>query len=158
MKKLLVLTIVLLSVSSISFAQKKTTIGFMGGFGLNSSISANYGVWADLGKWGASYTNGAQVSNEDPTNYIYGNAAKYTAGSSYYNIGVHKNGVFNNENVFLGAGIQKITDITTNGFEKASTLPYVNVGLKKSTGFGVLRAEAIIAKIPSIGIGWGFSF
>lgn len=158
MKKLLVLTMVLLSVSSVSFAQKKsTTLGFMGGFGLNSSISANYGAWIDLGKWGASFTNGASVSNDDPTDYIYGNAAKYTAGSSYYNLGVHKNGVFNNQNLFLGAGIQKITDITTNGFEKGSTLPYVNLGIKKSIGFGVIRAEVIAAKIPSIGIGWGFN-
>ena len=60
--------------------------------------------------------------------------------------------------MFLGAGIQKITDITTNGFEEGSTLPYANIGVKKSTGFGVIRAEAIIGKIPSLGIGWGFNF
>ena len=157
MKKLLVLTMVL--ASFVSYGQRsKTTIGFMGGFGLNSSISANYGLWADFGKWGGSFTNGASVSNEDPTAYIYGNASKYTAGSSYYNIGVHKNGVFNNENVFAGGGIQRITDITTNGFEEGKTLPYVNVGIKKEILYGVVRAEVIVAKIPSIGIGWGFNF
>jgi hypothetical protein len=145
-------------VTMASFSQNKTTIGFMGGFGLNSSISANYGLWADFGKWGGSFTNGASLSNEDPTDYIYGNTQKYTAGSSYYNIGVHKNGVFNNENVFAGGGIQRITNITTNGFEEASTLPYVNVGIKKEILYGVIRAEVIVSKIPSIGIGWGFKF
>ncbi len=144
-------------VTIVSFGQNKTTLGFMGGFGLNSSISANYGVWADFGKWGGSFTNGASVSNEDPTAYIYGNASKYTAGSSYYNIGVHKNGVFN-KNVFVGGGIQRVTDITTNGFEEASTLPYVNVGIKKEILYGVVRGEIILSKIPSIGLGWGFNF
>ena len=144
-------------VTMVSFSQNKTTLGFMGGVGLNSSISANYGVWLDVGGWGGSFTNGASLSNEDPTDYIYGNASKYTAGSSYYNIGVHKNGVFN-ENVFVGGGIQRITDITTNGFEKASTLPYVNVGLRKEIIYGVIRAEVVLGKIPSLGIGWGFTF
>ena len=144
-------------VTIVSFSQNKTTLGFMGGFGLNSSISANYGVWADFGNWGGSFTNGASVSNEDPTDYIYGNASKYTAGSSYYNIGVHRNNLFD-KNVFVGVGIQRITDITTNGFEEASTLPYVNVGIKKEILYGVVRGEVILGKIPSIGIGWGFMF
>jgi hypothetical protein len=157
MKKVLMVTMITLT-SLTMYAQNKTTIGFMGGFGLNSSISANYGVWADFGKWGGSFTNGASLSNEDPTDYIYGNASKYTAGSSYYNIGVHRNEAFNNKNLFVGGGIQKITDITTNGFEEGSILPYVNVGLKKDISFGVIRGEVILGKIPSIGIGWGFNF
>jgi hypothetical protein len=143
-------------ITMASFSQNKTTLGLMGGIGLNSSISANYGAWVDFGLWGGSFSNGAQLSNEDPTDYIYGNATKYTAGSSYYNIGIHRNAAFRNENLFVGGGVQRITDITTNGFEKASTLPYINVGLKKKTDYGVFRGEVILGKIPSIGIGWGF--
>jgi hypothetical protein len=154
MKKVLVLTMVL--ASFVSYGQKKTTLGFMGGFGLSSSISANYGGWVDNGKWGVSYTNGASVSNEDPTAYIYGNASKYTAGNSYYNLGVFRSGLFNEERIFLGGGIQRVTDISTNGFEKAKTLPYVNIGFKRDISFGSVRVELVMAKIPSIGIGWGF--
>jgi hypothetical protein len=156
MKKLLVFAMVLVSV--VSYGQNKTSLGFMGGIGLNSTISANYGVWVDVGKWGGSFTNGAELSNEDPTDYIYGKVSKYTAGSSYYNIGVHRSGLFNEESIFLGGGIQRITDISTNGYEKAQTLPYVNLGIKKEIFYGNVRAEIVLAKIPSIGIGWGFNF
>ena len=144
-------------VTMVSFSQNKSSFGFMGGIGLNSAISANYGGWIDNGKWGASFTHGAEVSNEDPTAYIYGNASKYTAGSSYYNLGVYRSGLFNEERIFLGGGIQRITDISTNGFEKAQTLPYVNIGFKRDISFGCLRVELVMAKIPSIGIGWGFN-
>jgi hypothetical protein len=146
-------------VTTASFAQDgKTTLGFTGGFGLNSTISATYGGWIDYGKWGGSITKGVTTSNEDPTNYIYGNASKYTAGSTFMNIGVHRYGLFKDENISIGGGIQMITDITTNGFEKGSTLPYVNVGYKKEIGFGTIRFDGLLGKIPTIGLGWGFTF
>jgi hypothetical protein len=63
-----------------------------------------------------------------------------------------------NKNVFVGGGIQRVTDITTNGFEEASTLPYINIGIKKEILYGVVRGEVILGKIPSIGLGWGFNF
>jgi hypothetical protein len=134
------------------------SVGVMGGFSLLSSISATYGFWADFGKWGVNYTNGAVVSNEDPTDYINGVSSSYTAGSSYYNIGIHRNGVFNNENVFVGGGLQNITDITTKGANEGMYVPYVNVGIKKEIFYGSVRGEIIISKIPSIGLGWGINF
>jgi hypothetical protein len=134
------------------------SIGVMGGFSLLSSISATYGFWGDFGKWGVNYTNGAVVSNEDPTNYINGKSSSYTAGSSYYNIGIHRNGVFNNENVFVGGGLQNITDITTKGKNEGMYVPYVNVGIKKEIFYGCVRGEIVISKIPSIGLGWGINF
>jgi hypothetical protein len=155
MKKVsMILLFTLVTITSL--AQNKTTVGFMGGFGLNSSISGNYGVWVDLGEWGGNFTKGASVSNDDPTDYIYGNASKYTAGSSYYSFGIHRNGVF--PNLFVGLGFQKITNITTNGFEGGSTLPYVNVGIKKEISFGVFRGEVVLGTFPSIGFGWGYNF
>lgn len=134
------------------------SIGVMGGFSLLSSISATYGFWGDFGKWGVSYTNGAVLGNEDPTDYINGVSSSYTAGSSYYNIGIHRNGVFNNENVFVGGGLQNITDITTKGSNEGMYVPYVNVGIKKEIFYGCVRGEIVISKIPSIGLGWGFNF
>ena len=134
------------------------SIGVMGGFCLGSTISGTYGFWADFGKWGVSYTNGATTSNEDPTDYIYGNSSSYKAGSTYYNVGIHKNGVFNNENLFIGCGLQDITDITTKGNNEGMYLPYVNVGIKKDIFYGCVRGEVVISKIPSIGLGWGFNF
>jgi hypothetical protein len=134
------------------------SIGVMGGFSLSSSISATYGFWGDFGKWGINFTNGAVVSNEDPTNYINGAVSSYTAGSSYYNIGIHRNGVFNNKNLFVGGGLQDITDITTKGDNEGMYVPYVNVGIKKEIAFGSVRAEIVISKISSIGLGWGINF
>jgi hypothetical protein len=134
------------------------TIGVMGGFSLMSSISATYGFWGDFGKWGISYTNGAVLGNDDPTDYINGVSESYTAGSSYYNIGIHRNGVFNNENVFVGGGLQNITDITTKGFNEGMYVPYVNIGIKKEIFFGCVRGEIVISKISSIGLGWGINF
>ena len=134
------------------------SIGVMGGFCLGSTISATYGFWGDFGKWGVSYTNGVTTSNDSPDDYINGVSSSYTAGSTYYNIGIHRNGVFNNENLFVGGGLQNITDITTDGFDKGMYVPYVNVGIKKEIIFGSVRGEVVISKIPSIGIGWGFNF
>ncbi len=149
----------MITITSLTmYAQNKTTIGFMGGFGLNSSISANYGLWLDYGGIGIDFSRGASLSNEDPTDYIYGNASKYTAGSSYYNFGLHYNNAFKNKNLFTGVGVQSIRDITTNGFEESTLLPYVNFGAKKEIFYGVVRAEVVLSKIPSIGIGWGFNF
>ncbi len=134
------------------------SVGVMGGFCVGSTISATYGFWGDFGKWGVSYTNGVTTSNDDPNDYINGVSSSYTAGSTYYNIGIHRNGVFNNENLFVGGGLQNITDITTDGFDKGMYVPYVNVGIKKEIFYGCLRGEVVISKIPSIGIGWGFNF
>jgi hypothetical protein len=134
------------------------SIGVMGGFCLGSTISATYGFWGDFGKWGVSYTNGAVLGNDDPTDYINGVSSSYTAGSSYYNIGIHRNGVFNNENVFVGGGLQNITDITTKGKNEGMYVPYVNVGIKKEIFYGCVRGEIVISKIPSIGLGWGINF
>ena len=134
------------------------SIGVMGGFCLGSTISATYGFWGDFGKWGVSYTNGVTTSNDSPDDYINGVSSSYTAGSTYYNIGIHRNGVFNNENLFVGGGLQNITDITTDGFDKGMYVPYVNVGIKKEIIFGSVRGEVVISKIPSISIGWGFNF
>ena len=134
------------------------SIGVMGGFCLGSTISGTYGFWGDFGKWGVSYTNGVTTSNDNPNDYINGKSSSYTAGSTYFNIGIHRNGVFNNENLFVGGGLQDITDITTSGNDKGMYLPYVSVGIKKDILYGCLRGEVVISKIPSIGIGWGFNF
>jgi len=134
------------------------SIGVMGGFCVGSSISATYGAWADFGKWGVSYMNGATTSNESPNDYINGKSSSYTAGYSYFNIGIHRNGVFNNENLFVGGGLQDITNISTSGMDKGMYVPYANVGIKKEIFFGCVRAEVIISKIPSIGLGWGINF
>jgi hypothetical protein len=134
------------------------SIGVMGGFGVMSTFSANYGAWVDFGKWGVNFSNGAALSNNDPTDYINGKASSYTAGSSYYNIGIHKNGVFNNQNLFIGGGLQDITDISTDGFDNGMYVPYLNIGIKKEIFIGSVRVEAVISKIPSIGLGWGINF
>jgi len=157
MKKVIMVSLFAL-VTMVSYSQNKTNVGFMGGFGLNSSVSANYGMWVDFGGLGVSVTRGASLSNEDPTDYIYGNASKYTAGNSYTNFGLHYNNIFKNKNLFTGVGVQSIRDISTNGFEKAQITPYVNFGAKKEIFYGIVRAEVVLAKIPSINVGWGFSF
>ena len=130
----------------------------IGGVGITNMATGSYGGWIDYDKWGVSFSTGAGLSNEDPTSYIYGKADKYTAGSTFTNFGIHRYGLFASQNISLGVGIQKSTNITTNGYEKGSTLPYVAVGFNKETCAGVFRFEALMSKIPIFGLGWGVKF
>ena len=181
MKKLLVLiTGVLLSVSSygqseFDYKPIHPTIGGLSGFTVGNSLSINYGGWIDFGRIGIEFRQGAQASNENPTNFINGVTAGgnprsnavaeyYTAGSSFTNLGVFivpfvldKNETIN---VFVSAGAQFVEDITTSGIKK-SQKPYAGFGVDFNFGYdnrAVIRTEVQFSKISTIGMGLGYKF
>lgn len=152
------------SVTTMSFGQSKeskVTIGGSASIGITQFFYTGnfsmigYGAWIDFEKFGLSYSGGGALSNEDPTNYILGYADKYTAGLVYRNYGVHFHKIGKDENVFLGAGLQNITDISTDGMRN-DYYPYMNAGWKQNVGqIGVIRVELLVSKVPTIGLGFG---
>ena len=153
MKKLIVVASMIL-VSYVSNAQ--TTIGVTSSINGRGALDVNYGGWIDFRKWGVDYVSGAQISNNDPKPFILGQAKSYTAGSFYRNYGIHVNEKVEGTIVSWGGGIQDITDITTSG-NISNTLPYISLGVGKNFSNDAynIKGTLVIAKIPSIGIGFG---
>ena len=161
MKKLLVFSMLL--VSFVSYGQDykpQVTIGGMSGITFGGSLNANYGGWIDFGIGGFQYLYGARVSNDNPTNYIYGKSSSYTAGSTYSNIGAYYNSSKFDDtkiNLFFGGGVQLSNDITTEGI-KNSYSPLVILGVAMDLGYNnqyTLRTDFSLSSISSLNIGIG---
>lgn len=95
----------------------------IGGMTTITSGGTGYATFLELNKIGIMYSRIANLSAEDPTNYIYGRVGSYTAGTDITNIGLYYNSnASKNINLIYGLGHQSITDITTNGNKNKQTI------------------------------------
>ena len=169
MKKLLLITALLLSVSL--YGQDKTnqkliyTIGGVSGFTTNSqNPSMIFGGWVNFGKIGIEVKQGMIINDDVPINYNNGKIETFTASSSFRNLGIFVP-IFNiskhkDATVFVSMGGQFADDITTSGNKKSHN-PYAGFGIDFSFGpdnKAIIRTEYQISKISTIGIGFGYKF
>lgn len=147
MKKLLLVFGILIFGTSInSFAQSAITkIGTYTSF---IKGGQGYGGFLEIGNYGISYMKTANLTNDDPTDYILGKANKYTSGKVVTNIGffAKAHDYHHNINMIIGSGFQFIDNITTNGIESDKSL-YGQIGAEyelHNSNFS-LRSDIIIS-------------
>ncbi len=154
-KILLVLTLVLGTL--VSNGQSKDLK--IGGMTTLTSGGVGYGTFLELNRIGIMYSRIANLSNEDPTDYIYGNVGSYTAGTDISNIGIYlTTNVSKSFNIVSGLGHQNINDITTNGIKNKQSL-FALFGTEFLTNTNLsIRTDMLVSvetnTIFSIGIGY----
>jgi hypothetical protein len=158
MKKLLMVAMITL-ISLTSFSQSNK-------IGTFTSIVKNgigYGAFFEVGNYGITYMRAANVSFEDPTDYINGKTSKYTAGTSITNIGftVNTDNLLNKSkfDMVIGTGIQFINDITTDGNDVSKNL-YGQLGInyKIPNSRFTTRVDGMLTiKLSSINFGLGYT-
>lgn len=132
-KAVLVLTLVLGTL--VSNAQTKLTQ--IGSFTSFVKGGVGYGGLVEFGNVGILYNRSANLTNDDPINYIYGKAPIYKAGTDITNVGLYfKANASNSFNAIYGLGYQSVNDITTNGI------------LNNQTVFALLGSEYLISNSP----------
>lgn len=106
--------------------------------GVTSNISENgasYGFFieGDENKFGFEFQRGATLNldYQEVEQYLNGEISSYTAGSSYYNIGVYTILPSKSSTNFLvGGGIQNQEEITTEFSNTSKMNIYLNAGFK----------------------------
>lgn len=132
-KVVLVLTLVLGTL--VSNAQTKLTQ--IGSFTSILKGGVGYGGLVEFGNVGILYNRTANLTNDDPTDFIYGKAPIYTAGTDITNIGLYyKVNASKSFNTIHGLGYQSKGNITTSGI------------INEKTFFTLLGAEYLITNSP----------
>ena len=131
----------------------------VGGMTTITNGGAGYGTFLELNNFGIMYSRIANLSNEDPTPFIYGKVSSYTAGTDINNIGIYYNSnATKNMNLIYGLGHQSINDITTNGIKNKQNV-FALIGTEFLTKTNLSLRTDIILSIESktlfnIGIGY----